>query len=92
MTPLHEQPQLAVLFDPTCRRVFESVARSPSCTEDLARELDVPRVQVFRCLAELVGAGLVTPLRGERYGIAASGLASIGQAIESALAHRADLA
>jgi hypothetical protein len=88
MTPLHEQPQLAVLFDSTCRRVFESVASSPSSTDDLARELDVPRVQVFRCLAELVGAGLVTPLRSDRYGIAASGLASIRREIEKALAHR----
>jgi DNA-binding IclR family transcriptional regulator len=91
MRPLHEQPQLAVLFDPTCRTVFERISRSSANAADLARELDLPPVDVRRCLAELVGAGLVAPLRGERYGVAASGLASIRREIEDALQRRAHL-
>lgn len=88
MSPLHEQPQLAVLFDPTCRAVFETVARSPTRVAGIARALEVPEVEVQRCLAELVGAGLVVPLRGDCYGLAASGLASALRAIESAWVER----
>ena len=88
MRPLHEQPQLAVLFDSTCRAVFEAIARSPSRVPELACALGLRDFEVQRCLAELVGAGLVVPSRGETYGIAASGLASAHRAIESAWVQR----
>src|SRR4051812_17759129 len=88
MRPLYEQPQMAVLFDSTCRAAFERVARSPCGAEDLARTLGVPRAEACRCLAELVGAGLVRLLPGERYAIAASGLASIRREIENAWVRR----
>src|ERR1700749_623966 len=88
MRPLHEHPQMAALFDSTCRAVFEAVARSPARVPELACALALPAVEVQRCLAELVGAGLVSPLRGQSYRPAAPGIASAHRAIESAWVER----
>src|SRR5213080_2054646 len=88
MRPLHEQPQVAVLFDATCREVFEAVARSPASAAGLSRDTGISSIEIHRCLEELVGAGLVAPLSAGRYGLNARAMASIHREIEKAWVRR----
>jgi DNA-binding transcriptional ArsR family regulator len=51
---------LTALADPTRRKIFERLARSPSPVGELARELPVSRPAVSQHLKVLKSAGLVT--------------------------------
>ena len=86
---LHQHPTLALLFNPASRAIFERLARRPSTAAALARELDLPPVEIAHRLCELVGAGLVTAERAGDvlvYRVDARGVASVGHAVEDAWA------
>ena len=71
---------LAVLADPTRRRIFERLARGPRAVGDLARGLPVSRPAVSQHLRVLKSAGLVAQrAEGTRriYAIDPNGLAAI---------------
>src|SRR5690606_20297144 len=51
--------RLAVLADPTRRRILEIVARAPRAVADISRELPVSRPAVSQHLRVLADAGLV---------------------------------
>ncbi len=92
MSALHEQPQLALLFNSTCRAIFERVARQPLSARKLARGLGLAPPEVSQRLGELVRAGLLSTERGGaavRYRIDPAGMASIHRALEAAWARRA---
>ncbi len=91
MNALHEQPQLAPLFDSTCRAIFERVARQPLSARMLARDLRLAPAEVRRRLGELSRAGLVASEGSGarvRYRIDPAGMESIHHALEAAWARR----
>ncbi len=94
MSALHEQPQLALLFDPTCRAIFEKVARQPLSARMLARDLGLAPAEASRRLGKLVRGGLVAT-DGEgtyaRYRIDPVGMAAMHHALEAAWARRVSL-
>ena len=55
-------PALAVLSDPTRRRIFERVAANPSAVGDLARGLPLSRPAVLQHLRVLKDAGMVSDI------------------------------
>ena len=91
MNRLHEHPQVAVLFDPTCRAIFEEIARSPASARQLAARLEVAPIEVQRATRQLAATGLICAMRERgavRYQVDRHGLASMRQALESAWVRR----
>ncbi len=87
MKPLHEHPQLALLFDSARRGIFERVARRPRSARELVDDLGLGPMEVTRRLRELVAAGLVARERSGsrvRYRLDDAGMARLGRALEAA--------
>lgn len=91
MDPLHQHPQVALLFDPLCRRLFEHLARGPCSAAQLASDVHASPIETRRALRKLVRAGLVATQRngqGLRYRVDPSGVASLDRALETAWTRR----
>jgi len=91
MNALHQHPQVALLFDPCCRALFEAVARTPCSARELAEELGLAPIEVNRALKLLVKARLVATERGgaaARYRIDPHGMASMRKAVDAAWTRR----
>lgn len=91
MSPLHQHPQVALLFDATCRAIFEKVARGAASAPELARNLELPTLQVRRALRRLSAAGLVVADRRSRiprYRIDPAGMEAMNQALDGAWTRR----
>lgn len=70
--------------DPTRRRLLEHLVSGPSGAGDLARRLDLPRVNVSHHLGVLAEAGLVE-LRGRRAAVRAEALTRLRRYFDMAL-------
>ncbi len=56
----YSRDAIAVLADPTRRRVFERLARGPSAVGDIARDMTISRPAVSQHLKALKEAGLAS--------------------------------
>ena len=87
MSILYALPQLACLFDPARRTVFERVARKPAKAHELVDELGFSPLEITRHIRELIDVGLVT-IEGSgaraRYRVDRGGLASMDRALDAA--------
>ena len=87
MSTVHDLPQLASLFDPARRAVFERVARKPAKARELVDELGFSPLEITRHIRDLVDVGLVR-IEGTgtrvRYRVDSGGMASMHRVLDAA--------
>ena len=87
MGNIYQHPQLASLFQPTRRAIFERIARGASTVRQIADDLDLVPLEVTRHVRDLIDVGLVTAEgSGEevRYRVDRGGVASMGRVLDAA--------
>ena len=87
MSALYDLPQLACLFDPARRAVFERVARKPAKAHELVDELGFSPLEITRHIRDLIDVGLVrSEGSGTRvhYRVDCGAMASMDRALDAA--------